>query len=134
MATAEVPQRIQALAKANEIRLARAEVKARVADGRTTAAAVILEPPACTLSMTLAELLASQRRWGARRVEDFTAATGLSETKLLGDLTAGQRRLLVLALGSGQTARDARRDLRNGRTPFLRALKASADNGEHSRR
>lgn len=98
MATAEVPQHMRALAKANEIRLARAEVKANVADGRTTAAAVILDPPACCMSMTMAELLCSQWRWGTDRTSKFLAGIGMTETKTIGSLTERQRRALAAIL------------------------------------
>ncbi len=99
MATIEqIPQHMQALAKANEIRLARAEVKAKVADGSTTAAAVILEPPACVMSMTMAELLCCQRRWGELRTSKFLAGIGMSETKTVGSLTLRQRLALAAML------------------------------------
>ena len=39
------PQRLRALERANEIRLARAELKRRIAGGQVSAAEVILTPP-----------------------------------------------------------------------------------------
>ena len=38
------PQHMRALQRANEVRLARAELKRRVTEGETTAATVILDP------------------------------------------------------------------------------------------
>ena len=42
---APAPQHLRALDRANEVRLARAELKRRVADGEISAAEVILESP-----------------------------------------------------------------------------------------
>ena len=39
------PQRLRALERANQVRLARAELKRRIADGDVSAADVILAPP-----------------------------------------------------------------------------------------
>ncbi len=60
-------QHMQALTKANVVRLARADLKHAVNDGTTTAAEVVLACPWEAASMTIAELLLSQRRWGATR-------------------------------------------------------------------
>ncbi len=56
------PQHMQALERANAVRLARAELKRRVAIGEITAAAVILGAPWEAESMTVSDLLTSQRR------------------------------------------------------------------------
>jgi hypothetical protein len=58
------------------------------------AATVIRECPWETESMTLAELLISQRRWGRTRSRKFLLALALSENKRLGTLTERQRQLL----------------------------------------
>jgi hypothetical protein len=92
---APAPQHMQALRRANEVRLARAALKRRVAEGRTTVGAVILACPWEAASMTIAELLLSQRRWGATRCTRFLAETGMTETKTVGSMTERQRRALV---------------------------------------
>ena len=92
---AKVPQHMQALARANEIRLARAAVKRSVAREETAAARVVRECPWECETMTLAELLTSQRRWGRTRTRKFLFNLGLSENKRLGTLTERQRALLV---------------------------------------
>ena len=61
------PQHLQALERANAVRLARADLKRRIASGDTTAAEVILGSPWEVESMTIGDLLTSQRRWGATR-------------------------------------------------------------------
>jgi|SRR5579884_1875655 len=94
------PQRLQALERANAVRLARAELKRRIADGDASAGEVILEPPKEALSWAIGELLMSQRRWGTTRCRKFLARLHISETKALGALTDRQRRLLAEELES----------------------------------
>ena len=91
-------QCMQALARANEVRLARAALKRDVAAGRRSATEVILESPWEAQSMSLSELLCSQRRWGRARSRKLLGSAGLSEAKRLGTLTARQQRILVGAL------------------------------------
>ena len=92
------PQYMQALARANEVRLARAELKRRVGAGRVSATEVVLGCPWEAESMPLIELLSSQRRWGRARSRKLIVQTGLSENKRLGTLTERQRKLLAAAL------------------------------------
>jgi hypothetical protein len=94
------PQRLQALERANEIRLARAQLKRRIAFGAVSAAEVILEPPLEAHSWALGDLLLSQRRWGSTRCRKFLVRNQISETKPVGALTPRQRRLLADQLGS----------------------------------
>ena len=92
---APAPQHMQALQRANEVRLARAELKRSVADGTKTVGEVILDCPWEAASMTISELLLSQRRWGATRCSKFLAGIGMTETKTGGSMTDRQRRALV---------------------------------------
>lgn len=101
----QTPQHMQALARANRVRLARAELKRSIARGDADVAEIIRECPWETQSMTLAELLTSQRRWGRTRARKLLQAVALSENKRLGTLTPRQRALLTSALSSD--ARDA---------------------------
>jgi hypothetical protein len=89
---------MQALARANRVRLARAELKRSIARGDTDASSVVRECPWETESMTIAELLTSQRRWGRTRARKFLLGVSLSENKRLGTLTPRQRALLCTAL------------------------------------
>jgi hypothetical protein len=95
VAAAPAPQHMQALQRANEVRLARAELKRGVAEGTTTVEAVILSCPWEAASMTIAELLLSQRRWGTTRCSKFLASIGMTETKTVGALTERQRKALA---------------------------------------
>jgi hypothetical protein len=89
------PQRLRALERANEIRLARAVLKRRIADGQVSAAEVILAPPNEASSWAIGELLMSQRRWGSTRCRKFLVRNQINETKAVGALTERQRRLLA---------------------------------------
>lgn len=99
-----LPQHMQALARANRVRLARAELKRSIGRGEVEVVEVIRECPWETESMTLAELLTSQRRWGRTRARKLLQAVALSENKKLGTLTPRQRALLSSALGSRSAA------------------------------
>ncbi len=96
----ETPQHMEALARANRVRLARAELKRSIARGEVDAAEVIRDCPWETESMTLAELLTSQRRWGRTRARKFLLALAMNENKRLGTLTSRQRLLLSTELAS----------------------------------
>ncbi len=92
------PQHMQALQRANEIRLARALLKRRVSDGAATVQDIVRTCPREAASMTIAELLTSQRRWGTTRCSKFLAGLGISETKTVGSMTERQRSLVVTLL------------------------------------
>lgn len=89
------PQHMQALQRANEVRLARAELKRRVGDGDLEVRHVIQRDPWQARTMTISELLCSQRRWGTTRTSKFLAGIGMPETKTCGSLTQRQRSLLA---------------------------------------
>jgi hypothetical protein len=97
-ATAFGPQHMRALQRANEVRLARADLKRRVTEGETTAAAVIRESPWEARSMAVAELLMSQHRWGHTRARRFLAGVPMTETKTIGSMTERQRATLASML------------------------------------
>jgi hypothetical protein len=104
VATAPAPQHMQALARANQVRLARAELKRQVADGERTVAEVVIECPWQAESMAIADLLMSQHRWGRTRCRRFLGAVPMSETKTVGSMTVRQRRDLAARLGGESAA------------------------------
>jgi hypothetical protein len=103
------PQHLEALQRANAVRLARAELKRRVADGEITAAEVILGSPWEADSMTVSDLLTSQHRWGHTRCRKFLQCIPMSETKTIGSMTDRQRRAVAHLLGTGDAAGSAAR-------------------------
>jgi hypothetical protein len=92
------PQHMLALERANRVRLARAALKRRIASGEVDAAEIVLTCPWEVESMTISELLMSQRRWGRTRCRKFLFSIGLSETKVLSSLTERQRLTLAALL------------------------------------
>ena len=99
-ATAPAPQHMRALARANRVRLARAELKRRVGVGEMTAAEVVLACPWEAESMSISELLMSQRRWGRARCRRLLVSLGLLENKHIGTLTERQRASLAAVLSA----------------------------------
>jgi hypothetical protein len=104
-ATAPAPQHMRALAQANRVRLARAELKRQVAEGELDVAGVVLECPWEAESMTIADLLMSQHRWGRTRCRRFLASIPMLETKTVGSMTDRQRHALAGQL-NGEPAAD----------------------------
>jgi hypothetical protein len=96
---------MRALERANEVRLARADLKRRVATGEVTVAEVILECPWEAASMAVADLLMSQRRWGQTRCRKFLAQIPMSEKKTIGSMTERQRRTLAAMLTPSERGR-----------------------------
>ena len=89
------PQHLRALHRANEVRLARADLKRRIGAGEITAADVILESPWEAQSMSVADVLMSQRRWGHQRCRKILGQIPVSETKTVGTLPERQRQALA---------------------------------------
>jgi hypothetical protein len=105
---AAMPQHMQALAHANEVRLARAAMKRSVASGEVEAAEIVRDCPWQVESMTVGELLRSQRRWGRTRARKFLFSLALNENRELGRLTARQRLVLAQALEAKTPSRITR--------------------------
>jgi hypothetical protein len=96
------PQYMRALERANKVRLARADLKRRVADGEIQVAEVILDCPWESESMAVADLLMSQHRWGQTRCRKFLSQIPMSEKKTIGSMTDRQRQTLAAMLGSAE--------------------------------
>jgi hypothetical protein len=111
-ATESGPQHMLALEQANRVRLARAALKRKVASGELDAAEVVLTCPWEAESMSVSELLMSQKRWGRTRCRKFLTAIGLSEAKAVASLTERQRAVLSALLT--EKARVARVNGRDG--------------------
>jgi hypothetical protein len=104
--TAE-PQHLRALEHANRVRLARAELKRRIAAGDVCVPDVVLECPWEARSMELSELLMSQKRWGRERCRRLLLALGIPENKQVATLTERQRVALASMLSAPASERRA---------------------------
>ena len=107
VSTSPHQQRLLALDRANHIRIARAALKRRLHAGQITPAEAILRGSRDTDTMTVDELLRSQRGWGPKRSLTVLRSVLLSDTKTLGSLTERQRVTLAGILSSLST-REAR--------------------------
>src|SRR4051812_21705376 len=103
--TAPAAQCLHALERANHVRCARAELKRRVRAGRLSAAEVILTCPWQARTMSLTELLQSQRSWGRIRVRRLLLSLPVAENKQIGTLTERQRVAIAAGLSHGRGAR-----------------------------
>jgi hypothetical protein len=99
------PQHMQALAHANRVRLARASLKRAVLSNHVDVVNVVRTCPWEVETMTVGELLRSQRRWGRTRVRKFLSSLALNENRELGRLTERQRDVLAGALEVKATRR-----------------------------
>jgi len=113
------PQYMRALERANQVRLARAELERRIATGKIDVAEVLLDCPWEADSMAVADLLMSQRRWGQTRCRKFLSQLPMPEKKTIGSMTDRQRQTLVAML-RGASAYSLR-DLRDADVPIRRS-------------
>ena len=92
------PQHLRALEQANRVRLARADLKRRVALQQTSVVDVIVDCPWQAESMSISDLLMSQRRWGRARCRRLLVSLGIPENKQIGTFTERQRSAIVAGL------------------------------------
>ena len=99
---AVAPQCLAALERANDVRLARAQLKRRVRAGGLAAAEVVLTAPWQTRTMSVGELLMSQRGWGRVRARRLLLSLAVPENKQIGTLTERQRQAIATVLLESQ--------------------------------
>jgi hypothetical protein len=73
-------------------------MKRRVAAGELTAAEVVMSCPWQAQSMSISDLLMSQKRWGRTRCRRLLMSLGVPENKQVGTLTDRQRIALAAVL------------------------------------
>jgi hypothetical protein len=93
-------QHLRALEYANRVRLARARMKRHIAAGELSAAEVVLSCPWQAHSMSISDLLMSQKRWGRTRCRRLLVSLGVPENKQVGTLTERQRQALAAVLAA----------------------------------
>jgi hypothetical protein len=91
-------QHLRALEYANRVRLARARMKRKIAAGELSAADIVLTCPWQAHSMSISDLLMSQKRWGRTRCRRLLVSLGVPENKQIGTLTERQRLALAAVL------------------------------------
>ena len=105
MTTAPVPQHMVAMARANEIRFARADLKRQVRNGDLTVHDVLTTMPYCIASLRVYDLLQWPRRRGHLFAVRALTAAGASEFRTVRDLTRRQRAALLNHLTDDSTPR-----------------------------
>jgi len=104
-------QHLRALEYANRVRLARARMKRKIAAGELPAAEIVLSCPWQAHSMSISDLLMSQKRWGRTRCRRLLVSLSVPENKQVGTLTERQRLALaaVLTAKGSRVARESER-------------------------
>lgn len=105
--TSNPQQHLRALEHANRVRLARARLKRQIGAGELAAAEVILSCPWEAHSMSISDVLMSQKRWGRARCRRLLLSISVPENKQVGTLTERQRRALVAVLAGEPVPADA---------------------------
>ena len=115
-------QHLRALEYANRVRLARARMKRKIAAGELAAADVVLSCPWQARSMSISDLLMSQKRWGRTRCRRLLMSLSVPENKAVGTLTERQRAALAAVLSTKSGVADAQAEVPTTRATRERAL------------
>jgi S13-like protein len=94
-------QRMEALARANEIRSRRAQLKKSMQAGRKKPAVLLVDPPEWLGTMKVYELLMATPKLGRVKVGRILNACAVSPSKTVGGLSRRQREALIGYLRSG---------------------------------
>jgi hypothetical protein len=121
-------QHLRALEYANRVRLARARMKRMIGAGELSAAEVVLSCPWQAHSMSISDLLMSQKRWGRTRCRRLLVSLGVPENKKVGTLTERQR-LALAAVLTAKNARSGTEEPTDRRTPSQACAAADAHAG-----
>ena len=99
-------QHLRALEYANRVRLARARMKRRIASGELPVQDVVRSCPWQAHSMSISDLLMSQKRWGRTRSRRLLVSLSVPENKQVGTLTERQRQALAAVLARKDGSRE----------------------------
>ncbi len=88
-------QRLEALEKANAIRVQRSRLKKDLAKGQVRIADLLAHPPQYAATERISVLLLAVPMYGQARVSRLLAKHGISESKRLAGLSDRQRQALI---------------------------------------
>ncbi len=91
-------QRMDALARANEIRTARAQLKRDLKAGRCSIHSLLLEPPEYLETAKVFDMLLAVPKYGRVKVNKMLLTCRISPSKTIGGLSERQRSELVSLL------------------------------------
>ena len=81
------PQQFKALERANHVRRARAKLKRKIETGEMSVPEVLVTCPSHAATMSITDLLMSQKWWGRTRSRRLLVSIGVPERKPVGNLT-----------------------------------------------
>jgi hypothetical protein len=88
-------QRMEALARANDIRVKRAKLKRDLKDGRTKIEAILRDPPEYVETAKVFDILMAVPKFGRVKAARFLNQCRISQAKTVGGLSERQRAELV---------------------------------------
>jgi len=88
-------QRMDALARANEVRTRRARLKRDLKAGRTQIHGLLLRPPDCLLTAKVVDILLAVPKYGRVKANRIMTQCRISPSKTIGGLSERQRNELV---------------------------------------
>src|SRR3989440_3986215 len=88
-------QRMEALKRANEIRIRRAELKKDLKDGRAQIEAILNDPPEYVSTAKVFDMLMAVPKFGRVKAARFLNQCRISQSKTVGGLSDRQRAELV---------------------------------------
>jgi S13-like protein len=88
-------QRLRALREANEIRVARAQLKKELASGRVRIEEILAEPPRAAMTAKVYDLLVALPRIGPVKAARSLIQCRIASSKTVGGLTERQRHELI---------------------------------------
>jgi hypothetical protein len=91
-------QRMDALARANEVRSARAQLKRDLKAGRSSIQSLLLDPPEYLETAKVFDMLLAVPKYGRVKVNKMLLACRISPSKTIGGLSERQRGELVSLL------------------------------------
>jgi hypothetical protein len=91
-------QRLEALRRANEIRIGRAQLKRALAAGSVRVSDILAAPPECARTQKVQALLLALPKYGPARVARLLAQCQISSAKTLAGLSERQRAELIRRL------------------------------------
>jgi hypothetical protein len=92
-------QRLEALRRANEIRIARAQLKRALATGTVRITDILARPPKCVKTQKVQALLLALPKYGPARVARLLAQCQIGSAKTVAGLSERQRGELIGRLG-----------------------------------
>ncbi len=88
-------QRMEALRRANEIRVRRAQLKKDLKDGRVDIETVLMDPPAYVETAKVFDILMAVPKFGRVKAARFLNSCRISQSKTVGGLSERQRAELL---------------------------------------